>query len=157
MASESADSNMPLSEKEISECKNVFSQFDKDGTGRIDRFELRVVLEQMGQKPSEEEVFAMWNEVDDMNTGKIDFNEFLRIYERHLMSKKDEDEQDMIDAFVAMGGNPDKSGQVDAERLINIIRHQFEMTINIEQLIQEIDENRNGQIDYDEFKSLLSS
>jgi Ca2+-binding EF-hand superfamily protein len=36
---------MILNEEQISQCKRIFSQFDKDGTGRIDRFELRVVLE----------------------------------------------------------------------------------------------------------------
>lgn len=34
-----------LNEEQITKCKNIFNQFDKDGTGRIDRFELRVVLE----------------------------------------------------------------------------------------------------------------
>jgi Ca2+-binding EF-hand superfamily protein len=36
---------MGLTEEQIANCKNIFSQFDKDGTGKIDRFELRIVLE----------------------------------------------------------------------------------------------------------------
>jgi Ca2+-binding EF-hand superfamily protein len=54
----------------------------------------------------------MINEVDESNTGKIEFYEFLRIYEKYQDSE--EDEQDMIDAFVAMGGNADKSGEIDS-------------------------------------------
>lgn len=38
---------MGLTEEQINHCKSIFSQFDKDGTGRIDRFELRVVLERI--------------------------------------------------------------------------------------------------------------
>jgi hypothetical protein len=36
-----------------------------------------------------------------------------------------------LDAFVAVGGNVDKSGQVIADSLIKIIK-DFQMTINIE-------------------------
>ena len=42
-------------------------------------------------------------------------------------------------------------------RLIEIIKHEFEMTIDIEKLIKDIDEDGSGQIEYDEFMSLLSS
>ena len=96
----------------------------------------------------------MINEVDQRNTGKIEFYEFLRIYEKYQDSE--EDEQDMIDAFVAMGGNADKTGEIDSQKLIDIITHQFKMTINIEELIREIDENEDGTLQYDEFKQLLS-
>jgi hypothetical protein len=36
---------MSLTEDQISRCQAIFTQFDKDHSGRIDRFELRVVME----------------------------------------------------------------------------------------------------------------
>jgi len=36
-----------------------------------------------------------------------------------------------VDAFVAMGGNPDKSGQIRAEKLVKTIK-EFQLTIDIE-------------------------
>ena len=145
---------MPLSEDQMELCKTAFDQFDKDKTGFIDRFELRLVFEQLGNKLSEETLFSMINEVDERNIGKIEFYEFIRIYER--FNDSEEDEQDMIDAFVAMGGNEDKSGEVDSNLLIDIVRNQFQMTIDIERLIDEIDDNQDGTLQYDEFKQLLS-
>ena len=62
-----------------------------------------------------------------------------------------------MDAYVAMGGDEDGGGYIDAERLIRIIKEDFEMTIDIEKLIQDIDEDGSGQIEYDEFRNLLSS
>ena len=56
-----------------------------------------------------------------------------------------------------MGGQEDGDGSIDAQKLINIIKHQFEMTIDIEKLIQDIDEDGSGEIEYDEFRNLLSS
>ena len=38
----------------------------------------------------------------------------------------------LVDAFIAMGGNSDKSGNIDAKKLISIIRDEFCMTIDIE-------------------------
>ncbi len=59
-------------------------------------------------------------------------------------------------AYVAMGGDSDGGGFVDADKLIHIIKNDFEMTIDIEGLIQEIDEDGSGQIEYGEFNELLN-
>ena len=45
------------------------------------------------------------------------------------------DETELLDAFVAMGGQPDGEGCVDAQKLIATIRDEFQMTIDIEALI----------------------
>ncbi len=62
------------------------------------------------------------------------------------------DESELLDAFVAMGGEPDGEGCVDARKLIATIKDEFEMTIDIERLIQEVDEDGSGEIEFDEFK-----
>ena len=41
--------------------------------------------------------------------------------------------------------------------LIRIIKNEFEMTIDIEKLIADIDEDGSGEIEYDEFRNLLYS
>ena len=56
-----------------------------------------------------------------------------------------------------MGGQADGEGFIDAKKLIRIIRDEFEMTIDIEKLIADIDEDGSGEIEYDEFRNLLSS
>ena len=33
-----------------------------------------------------------------------------------------------MDAYIAMGGDPDKSGSVDAKVLINVLKNEFKMT-----------------------------
>ena len=66
-------------------------------------------------------------------------------------------EGDVLDAFVALGGKDNKQGYVDSKSLIDIIKKDFEMTIDIESLIASIDEDGSGMIEYDEFMTLLSS
>ena len=65
------------------------------------------------------------------------------------------DDSELLDAFVAMGGEADGDGCVDAKKLIQTIKEEFEMTIDIEKLIEEIDEDGSGEIEFDEFKALL--
>ena len=55
-----------------------------------------------------------------------------------------------------MGGQSDKDGSVDADKLIQIIKHDFEMTVDIEGLIKEVDEDGSGVIEYGEFNTLLN-
>ena len=111
----------------------------------------------MGQKPTEEELFQMISEVDDNMSGSIDFGEFLKVIETQKeRAAQFDDESDLIDAYVACGGEPDKSGHVDAEVLIKIIKHDFGLTIDIEELIKAIDTDGSGEIEFEEFKELLT-
>jgi len=91
-----------------------------------------------------------------------------------------DDENDLLDAFVACGGNADKSGCVQVrirlptsacrvppfssllpehhfqkDTMIHIIKYDFGLTINIEELINKIDTDGSGEIEYDEFELLL--
>jgi Ca2+-binding EF-hand superfamily protein len=78
---------MVLTQEEIDGCRDAFLAFDKDRSGTIDVWELRQVLEAMGQKPTEEELFQMISEVDDNMSGSIDFAEFLKVLQtRNLNS-----------------------------------------------------------------------
>ena len=66
-------------------------------------------------------------------------------------------EEELLQAFVAMGGEADGDGSIDADKLIDIIKNKFEMTIDIEALIEEVDEDGSGEIEFDEFKQLLGA
>lgn len=148
---------MVLSQEEIDGCREAFIKFDTDHSGTIDVWELRLVLEAMGQKPTEEELFQMISEVDENMSGSIDFAEFLKVIENQKeRSENFDDESDMIDAFVACGGSQDTSGFVKRETLVKIIKHDFGLTIDIEDLISKIDADNSGEIEFAEFKALLS-
>jgi calmodulin len=71
-----------LSEEQISEFKEAFSLFDRDGDGTITTFELGTVMRSLGQNPTEAELQDMINEVDADGNGTIDFPEFLTMMAR---------------------------------------------------------------------------
>jgi calmodulin len=114
---------MVLSQEEIDGCREVFLNFDRDRSGSIDIWELRQVLEAMGQRPTEEELFLMISEVDDNMSGSIDFAEFIKVIETQKDRAENFDANlDMLDAFVACGGGADTGGHVLRERLVKIIK-----------------------------------
>ena len=156
MVSEENESEA-LTKEEEAKCFEAFSAFDKDSSGKIDANELRIVLEMMGQKTTEEEIFRMIAEADAENTGEISYPQFKHVIAEQKKNQSQSNEEDTLDAFVAMGGQEDGNGFIDADRLIKIIKEEFEMTIDIEKLIQDIDEDGSGEIEYDEFRNLLSS
>jgi calmodulin len=98
----------------------------------------------------------MISEVDDNMSGSIDFGEFLKVVEtQKKRAENPDDENDMIDAYVACGGQPDKSGHVKRDTLVKIIKHDFGLTIDIEDLINKIDTDGSGEIEFDEFSLML--
>ncbi|KAF0714062.1 Aste57867_4076 [Aphanomyces stellatus] len=148
---------MILTQEEIDACRESFVHFDKDGSGTIDKYELAKVLEAMGQKPSEEELFQMISEVDEDHSGEIEFPEFLRVIEtQKLRAMEYDDESDFIDAFVACGGGPEKQGHVERRVLVQLIKKDFGLPIDIDKMLDELDTDGSGEIEYDEFKALLS-
>ena len=49
---------------------------------------------------------------------------------RYKVEKDTIDHQDAINAFVAMGGNEDSTGQIETQKLVQIAQ-EFELTIDI--------------------------
>lgn len=59
-------------------------------------------------------------------------------------------------AFVALGGNGDRTGRVSAERL-RATMQRFGLSLDtVDRLFREADRDYNGNLDFREFAALLS-
>jgi hypothetical protein len=58
----------------------------------------------------------------------------------------------LVDAFVALGGNVDKSGVVGKTSLIETIKREFELTFDIEAMIEGVS---GDHLDYSAFCSIF--
>ena len=61
-----------------------------------------------------------------------------------------------VAAYVACGGNADKTGHVDREVITKIIKVDFGLDIDIEKMMDAVDEDGSGEMEFDEFELLLS-
>ena len=133
-----------------------FMQFDHEQEGVISTQDLKQALEHLNERVTDTQVFRMISEVDPTNSGVLNFHQFKELVSVKRENEKGSSDSDLLDAFVAMGGEADGGGCVDADKLISTIKKEFEMTIDIEALINEVDEDGSGEIEFDEFKELLA-
>jgi uncharacterized protein YneF (UPF0154 family) len=70
------------------ELRDAFAVFDTDGSGSIDRKELKRLMKKLGQALSEGELDAMMDEVDTNGDGEISFMEFKAMMVRACMACK---------------------------------------------------------------------
>jgi calmodulin len=116
----------------------------------------------MGQNPTDEEIFQMISEVDDNGSNSIEFSEFLQVIAKQKEKIENSEESDILDAWVAVGGDrphdigEEPTGIVDTNKLVKIVKNDFGLTIDIEKLVEEIDLDGSGTIDFEEFSKLLS-
>jgi Ca2+-binding EF-hand superfamily protein len=89
-------------------------------------------------------------------TGTIDFEQFLAIVVNQRKQDRPIHDNDTLSAFVAMGGNSDRTGAIQTEKLTAACE-EFGLTIDIDSLIKEVDDDGNGTVDFDEFTMMMRS
>jgi Ca2+-binding EF-hand superfamily protein len=92
-----------------------------------------------------------------MGRDYMDGHDFYQLMANKKRQYHERSEQETLKAFVAVGGNPDGSGCVESHKLIEILKNEFQMTLNIEKLLTEIDTDGSGEIEFDEFTELLNA
>ena len=144
-----------LSNEQISEFKEAFSLFDKDGDGTITTKELGTVMRSLGQNPTEAELQDMINEVDQDGSGTIDFPEFLTLMARKMQDSDSEEE--IKEAFRVF--DKDGNGFISAAELRHVMTNLGEKLTDeeVDEMIREADVDGDGQINYEEFVKMMMS
>jgi len=61
-----------------------------------------------------------------------------------------------VDAFVALGGNPDSTGKVMKTAMLKVIKDEFDLTFDIEKIMERI-EASSEELDYHTFCLLFDT
>ncbi len=69
--------NTYLTDDQRSELREIFSHYDKDSNGVIDRNEFKQLLDALDAQVSPDELEAGMDALDENNNGKIEFDEFV--------------------------------------------------------------------------------
>jgi len=144
-----------LSQDQISELKEAFALFDKDGDGSITTKELGTVMRSLGQNPTDVELQDMVNEIDVDGSGTIDFQEFLS-----LMARKSQDsdvEEELIEAFKVF--DRDGNGLISAAELRYVMMNLGEKLSDeeVDDMIREADIDDDGHINFEEFRRMMEA
>ncbi|KAG4436631.1 EF-hand [Leptodontidium sp. 2 PMI_412] len=136
-------------EQDVAALKEAFQLFDSDNDGVITKEEMSAVMNSLGLNPTMSEIEDMINEVDLDQTGTVDLEEFIKMMS--IKTKPSNADDEMRSAFNVF--DKDGSGTISVDELGQLMK-TFGENLSDEDLkvmIQEVDKNGDGHIDYQEF------
>ncbi|KAA8539057.1 hypothetical protein F0562_025749 [Nyssa sinensis] len=139
-----------LSEEEIAGLKEMFKMIDADNSGQITFEELKAGLNRIGANLKESEIYDLMQAADIDNSGTIDYGEFIAAT---LHLNKVEREDNLFAAFSYF--DKDGSGYITADELQQACEEFGLEDVRLEELIQEVDQDNDGRIDYNEFVAMM--
>ena len=145
-----------LTEEQISEFKEAFTLFDKDGDGTITTKEFGTVLRSLGQNPTEQELQEMINEVDADGNGEVDFDEFLTMMARKM--KDTDSEEEIFDAFRTF--DKEGNGYITASDVRQAMRDLGAMLseAEVDEMMEIAKADSDGdRINYEEFVKMMKT
>jgi len=143
----------PVSKEQRQEIKEAFDIFDSDKTGKMDYHELKVAVRAMGFDIKKQEALELLARYDREETGYIGYDAFEEIMVQRYA------EQDPLDeikkAFELF--DEDKRGKISFRNLKRIARDLGEKLTDDELrgMIDEFDQDQDGEINVDEFVSIM--
>ncbi len=144
-----------LNEEQISELKEAFSLFDKDGDGNVTPQELGNMMRALGFDPSASELEAILLEANTSNSGAIDFPEFL--YYMGRMRRKIDENDICREAWKVF--DPEETGWITSRELMRVLSLVGEKLGEAEamEMIKRVDNDADGKISYDDFVELMTN
>mmetsp|Transcript_15154 Transcript_15154/g.37914 ORF Transcript_15154/g.37914 Transcript_15154/m.37914 type:complete len:176 (+) Transcript_15154:2-529(+) len=145
---------MSLSAVFMEDLKEAFEIFDKEKTGRIDKYTLGAVLRSMGQNPSEAELTDIFGSVAGEGH-KVDVAGMLKAAEAMAAKMGSEDhEASLIEAFKVF--DKENSGRLAAAEIKHMMR-DINFQINedeMDEMMEEIQDSA-GTVDYKHLAKLM--
>jgi len=145
--------------------KNIFDVIDDDNSGRVNQDELSRQLHKMvpAGMLSERDVLNIMQQLDEDQSGEIDFHEFLEYADYVTNGAVGEPEEVARGMFSLVVADVGGEGVDPHHATINI--KQLQGTLqklgqelsadDVYNVIKDIDENGDGQLDLEEFETLL--
>jgi Ca2+-binding EF-hand superfamily protein len=123
--------------------------------GRIDIYELRLIMSKLHRNPNETELREMISSVDDNGDGAIDFDEFLVLMKSRV--GEGGPDKDLRHAFSQFDTR--QKGYIDRESL-KLIMAEFDQPLTEDEcnaIFAEADTEKRGRITFQAFKELMVS
>ena len=127
---------------------------DRNGDGLLSQDELHSGLNSLGHNFDLQTVIDISEMLDTNMNGMIDYNEFIAAC---MQSESYLDQGYLRAAFEHF--DVDKSGKITADELREVLGGE-EMSLNltkaaIDNMINEVDTDRDGSVDYEEFLAMM--
>jgi calcium-dependent protein kinase len=139
-------------EKEKIDC--IFRAMDTDCDGKLSKEEIKKgYMEHFGRDIADDEIDTIFSRVDSDMSGEIDYSEFVvaTMNEKNLLSQNR-----LETAFKAF--DKDGNGQISPDEIKVILGYGQAGGLDkktVEKIIEQVDENGDGEISFEEFASMM--
>ncbi|KAE8726581.1 Calcium-binding allergen Ole e 8 [Hibiscus syriacus] len=136
------------------ELKRVFDQFDANKDGHISIAELRDVLKAMGSNYSEDELKRVMEDVDSDKDGHINFEEFASFWSSSDDGNAASELKEAFDLY-----DQNKNGLISVTELHQVL-NRLGMTCSVDDcvgMIKSVDTDSDGNVNFEEFKKMMSA
>ncbi|KAL9661810.1 hypothetical protein QQ045_026638 [Rhodiola kirilowii] len=132
--------------------RDVFRYFDRDGDGKVSAEELREYFVSVGEYMSPKEAKEIINELDTDGDGMLDFQDFLNV-----MKKDQEDGDNELKMAFEMFEHEKGSGCITPKGLQRMLGQIGDSRSYNEcaAMISVFDANRDGVLDFQEFRHMM--
>ncbi|XP_068800264.1 calcium-binding protein 4 [Struthio camelus] len=149
-----------LSPEELDELLDAFKEFDTDQDGFISYKDLGACMRTLGYMPTEMELIEISQHIKMRMGGRVDFEDFVQM----MGPKLREETAHMVGvrelkiAFREFDVNGD--GEISSaemrEAIAALLGEQLKAQ-EVDEILQDVDLNGDGHVDFDEFVMMLSS
>ena len=135
-------------QREEGDLRELFKSMDVSGTGQLTKQEFsQKLIELYGENDGKEIASNIFNSLDLDGSGKISYDEFLSAM---ISSKKVVTEERLAKAFKMF--DKDNSGKLSVKEIKNVFGGT---EAQWKQVIDEVDLNNDGEVDFGEFKIMM--
>jgi len=143
-------------ERKLHELGRVFDHYDTDKSGLIDVSELQHLMESLGMSLDKQQAEEMLNVLDVNNDGDVSREEFLDWQLEQMEQSKTVSPEKMAEDLFDMFDDDNSGSLTVTEFREKMEANQVGLSDDdIFALIDELDENRDGTIDREEFSVLI--
>jgi len=141
-----------LSKQEKEDIDKVFRAMDANGDGKLSKAEIKNgYLEYFGKSLTDEQIDDMFAQVDADGNGEIDYSEFVvaTMNEKNLLSNNK-----LHTAFKMF--DKDGGGSISTDEIKQVL--SFGQNLDeavVQQIIEQVDKNGDGEISYEEFAAMM--
>merc|ERR1711872_663011 len=146
-----------LNEDQVSALRKAFDSFDTEKLGHITVDTVSTILRMMGLKVSEKALQEIVDEIDEDGSGELEFEEFCILSAKFLIEEDEESlKEELKEAFRIY--DKEGNGYITTQVLKEILRELDNRLSeeDIEGIVDEVDEDGSGTLDFDEFHQMMT-
>jgi len=146
-----------LPPEQIAILRKAFDAFDAQKNGSISTETVAEILRLMGQPFNKQILEEMIEEVDEDKSGRLEFEEFIILAAKFIVEEDEEAlQKELKEAFRLY--DKEGNGFIPTSCLKEILRELDDQLSNadLDGMIQEIDTDGSGTVDFDEFMEMMT-